>query len=150
MHLKLRSYGLSALATALSTTAGLFLGLILVAGRASLTTASVLLASSMRMAWLFRFIDRVYLIVFGLSWLMAWLWIDGYVRAGLPKGELWPRFLKVIAVELIALFFALILAALKADQQVNWALTAAAAAALVGGIALLAALRKPWGAPHSH
>lgn len=139
MSLNIRSIGTQALSVFLSVVINLFAGVILLVGRESLMVLGLLIS---RNPWLFRFLDKVYLFILGGAWLLFWIWVEGYFSRGLKDGTIWPRFLKVFAVELIVLFVAMILMAVKSENGVNWSLTLVSIAALVGGVEILLTLRR--------
>lgn len=122
------------LRTLLFILSGLILGGILVLGRESFMVAAMIFSKS---AYLPRFLDKVYLVVFGVVWLVAWFLIEGYYIEGERKKILWPRFLRVTGIELILVFFAQILSTLYAKGGVNWLVFALLLIAPAAGIGLL-------------
>lgn len=139
MSLNLRSIGTQALSVFLSVMVNLFAGAILLVGRESLLVLGLLVSKN---PWLFRFLDKVYLFILGGAWLLFWIWVEGYFSRGLKDGTIWLRFLKVFAIELIVLFGAMILMAVKSESGVNWPLTLVSIAALAGGVEILVTLRR--------
>lgn len=113
---------------------GLVLGGILILGRESLLVGALVFSKN---AYLPRFLDKVYLVVFGLIWLVAWFGIEGYYVEGERKKILWPRFLRVTGIELILVFFAQILVTLYAEGGVNWLVLALLLIAPAAGVGLL-------------
>ena len=110
----------------------LVLGLIVFIGRESLMVALLIFSSN---AYLPRFLDKVYLVVAGLAWLVSWFVFEGYYNAGLKKHSLGTRFWLITGTELILLFFARILSLLypvhgPVDQLAVGVLTATLALGL--------------------
>jgi hypothetical protein len=138
MNTRVRAFGMQSLVIALTILANLLMGVVVLAGRESLMVIGLMVS---RTPWLFRFLDKVYVIVFGLGWLMLWIWTEGFFSAGAKDGSLWRRFSKMIAIYLIALFAASILYVVKLQTAENWILTLLSAASLIGGVAILAVLR---------
>ena len=144
MDVKIQSFGAQILGAALSVIASLVAGVIVWLGRESLVVFGLLVSRS---PWLFRFIDKVYLIIVGIVWLLFWLWTQGYMSVGAKKESIWRRFFRVIAVEMILLFAATILMAVYTMNGVNWPLTILAVISLAGGVALLVWLKKRTSGP---
>lgn len=97
------------LSVLLAIVSWLVLGLIVFIGRESLMVALLIFSSN---AYLPRFLDKVYLVVAGLAWLVSWFIFEGYYAAGIKKHNLSTRFWLVTGAELILLFFARILSLL--------------------------------------
>lgn len=108
-------------------------------GRESLMTAAMLFS---RNAYLPRFLDKVYLVIAGMFWLVSWVFLDGYYAEGGRRKILWPRFLRITAVELILMFFAQVLPAVYAKNGVNWPVLALITAGLAAGAAMLIYSRR--------
>lgn len=122
------------LRTLLFIFSGLILGVILVLGRESFMVAAMIFSKN---AYLPRFLDKVYLVVLGVVWLVVWFLIEGYYIEGERKKILWPRFLRVTGIELILVFFAQILSTLYAKGGVNWLVFTFLLIAPAAGIGLL-------------
>jgi hypothetical protein len=112
----------------------LFLGLIIFLARPSLLTFTMLFS---RNAYLPRFVDKVYLIVFGMVWLVSWIYLEAYYSNAVKQHRLWPYFLKMTGIELILLFAALILSMFYTTAGVFWPGVALVSLALVVGLLLL-------------
>jgi len=122
------------LRTLLFILSGLILGGILVLGRESFMVVVMIFSKN---AYLPRFLDKVYLVVFGMVWLVVWFLIEGYYVEGERKKILWPRFLRVTGIELILVFFAQIMATLYSKGGINWPVFALLLIAPAVGIGLL-------------
>lgn len=59
---------------------------------------------SMPRAWRARFFDRAFFVIAGLAYLICIFVIDGYLRDGLTRGDVFRRFARVTGIELLALF----------------------------------------------
>lgn len=112
----------------------LFLGVIIFFGRNSVMTATMLLSQN---AYLPRFIDKVYLVIFGLIWVVSWIVVEGYYSEGVKRRNLIRRFFQVTGVELVLLFGALILSMIYTSAGTNWAGVALSCLALVAGLGLI-------------
>jgi hypothetical protein len=112
----------------------LFLGLIFFLGRSSVLTATMILS---RNAYLPRFVDKVYLIVFGMVWLMGWVYLEGYYSSGIKKHRLWPYFLRLTGIELILLFVFMILNMFYTTVGINWIGIGLVTTALITGLVMV-------------
>jgi hypothetical protein len=112
----------------------LFLGLIFFLGRSSVMTATMLLSQN---AYLPRFIDKAYLVIFGLVWLIGWVYLDGYYSKGVMKHKLWPYFLRITGIELILLFISMILAMFYTTLGINWTGVGLVTLALIAGFVMI-------------
>lgn len=119
----------------LTTVLNLLLGVVLLVGRESLIIFGLLVS---RTPWLFRFFDKVYLIVLGGVWLVAWIWIPGYLSRRVKGESMWRRFFKLAAFGMILLFATMILMAVRSSGGINWTLTLLSVVSLIGGAAILA------------
>jgi hypothetical protein len=117
----------------------LILGAVLFLGRDSMMTGALLLSKN---AYLPRFLDKAYLVVFGMLWLLGWVLVEGYYVEGERKKILWPRFLRVTGIELILVFCAHLLSTLRTESGVNWAILALLVLALAAGAGLLVYSRR--------
>jgi hypothetical protein len=124
---------------AFTALAGLFLGVIIFLGRESFLASTLILSKN---AYLPRALDKVYLVVFGLIWLLGWFVFEAYFSGGIARGNMLARFLQVLGWELVALFAFSILAYLNTSDGVNWTAVSLLAAALVAGVALLRVARR--------
>lgn len=125
---------------------GLFLGVIVYFARESLLVVTIALATN---AYLPRALDKFYLIVLGLIWLLGWFIFEGYMSPGIARNNLFARFLRILGWELIALFICAIVAFVYTSSGVNWLMVALLAAALAAGIFLLFTSRRMIAAPQN-
>jgi hypothetical protein len=127
------------------------LGVILFLGRDSVMTVTMLL---FRNAYLPRFIDKIYLVMLGLVWLVSWFFVEGYYSNGVKRRRLWPRFLQVTGAELVLLFVSMILSLVYATTGTNWPGVALVTVALIAGVALILYANRLKSAPrvdsHTH
>ncbi len=55
-------------------------------------------------AWQVRFIDRAYYVIAGLTYLIFIFAIEGYLKDGLPKHDVFRRFARTAGIEALLLF----------------------------------------------
>jgi len=113
---------------------GLLLGVILFLGRDTVLTVSMLLT---RNAYLPRFLDKVYLVLAGVIWLLAWLYFEGYYSRAAQKRRLWPSILRVTGAELILLFLLTFFPMFFTSTGVNWPMVGLVTLALAVGVLLV-------------
>ena len=123
---------------------GLLLGVIVFLARESLLVITIALSTN---AYLPRAMDKIYLIVLGLIWLLSWFVFEGYLNGGVAKKNVLARFLVVLGWELVALFVFSIAAYLFTESGVNWTAVGLLSAAFIAGIALLYTARRMFSAP---
>ena len=113
---------------------GLFLGVIFYLGRETVITLTMLTS---RNAYLPRFIDRAYLVITGIIWLVSWLYLEAYYSGAVKKRKLWASVLRVTGAELVLLFLLTILPMFFATNGVNWIGAGLSTLALLAGLGLL-------------
>lgn len=113
---------------------GAVLGWIFFQGRETVMTATMLLS---RNAYLPRFMDKAYLIVAGIIWLFAWMWLEGYFSHAVEKNRLWPCIMQMAGAELVLLFLLTFLPIFSTGGAVNWSRFVLITLALIAGVALL-------------
>lgn len=113
---------------------GIALGVILFIGRESIMTLTMLLS---RNTYLPRAVDKFYLVVAGIIWLVVWMLLEGYYSRAVEKGRLWAGVLRVTGAELVLFFLMTILAMFFTTTGVNWLGAGFSTLALFAGLALL-------------
>ena len=93
------------LAWAVNTILGFWV--MIVVRQAFMSTLAVLyVGDSIRRAWVARFWGQAYYVIAGLIFLIFIFVVDGYLKDGRPKRDVFRRFCTVAGVELLILFVA--------------------------------------------
>lgn len=115
---------------------GLFLGWIFFQGRETVMTATMLVS---RNAYLPRFMDKAYLVVVGIIWLLAWVYLEGFFGEAVKKNRLLASILRVTGIELILLFLLTVLPMFFTKTGVDWLRVGLVSLALAAGVGLVMA-----------
>ena len=68
------------------------------------------LAARLRLnPWQVRAVDEFSVVTLGLIWLIGILWMEHYLRQGVPRNRLWRRAARVLLIEVVVwcIFFAM-------------------------------------------
>ncbi len=131
---------LKALAVVMWIFSNLFVGLIGFMGRGSFVLTTMLISKN---AYLPRFLDKVFIVSFGIFWLGSWIFLEQYYQEGVEDKELLPRFMRVTGIELVVAFVAQVISTYyntQPQQQLIQAILIAVA--LVLGIFLILSSNK--------
>jgi hypothetical protein len=89
-------------------------------------------------AWRARFWDRAYFVFAGLGLLIFVFAIDGYLKDGMPKGDVFRRFARVVGIQLLILLPADLLTSLLQRSFLGRFSIFVIVIELIGGVGLLA------------
>lgn len=91
------------LAAAFGVIAGVLLGGIILLGRNTVLYGSMLFSSN---PYVPRFMDKAYLVVFGVVWLVGWFMMYWHLSDGVRYNNLRTRAMRITGILLVGLFFA--------------------------------------------
>jgi hypothetical protein len=89
-------------------------------------------------AWRARFWDRAFFVFAGLALLIFLFASDGYLKDGIPKGDVLRRFARLLGVQLLILFPADLLTTLLQESLLGRFAIIVVIVELLGGMGLLA------------
>jgi hypothetical protein len=118
---------------------GAFLGWIFFEGRETVMTVTMLFT---RNAYLPRAVDKIYLVLIGVVWLVAWVYLEWYTTTAVEKHRLWAAVLRVSSVELILFFMLTVVPMIFSGSGVDWPGVGRVTTALIAGVGLLLLSRR--------
>lgn len=127
------------LAAVLGILAGLLLGGIFLLGRNTVLYGTMLFTTN---AYLPRFMDKAYMVVFGAVWLVGWFLLYWYLSDGVKYNNLRARLMHVAGILLVLLFFAAAPGFYFSEGGANLPLLALVTVGLAAGVLLIRAARR--------
>lgn len=127
------------LAAALGILSGLLLGGIFLLGRNTVLYGTMLFTTN---AYLPRFMDKAYMVVFGAVWLVGWFLLYWYLGDGVKYNNLRARVMRVAGILLVLLFFAAAPGFYFSEGGANLTLLILVTVGLAAGVLLIRASRR--------
>lgn len=127
------------LAAGLGILAGLLLGGIFLLGRNTVLYSTMLLSTN---AYLPRFMDKAYMVVFGAVWLVGWFLVYWYLGDGVKYNNLPMRVMRVAGILLVLLFFAAAPGFYFSEGGANLPMLGLVTLGLAAGVLLIRAARR--------
>lgn len=127
------------LAAVLGILSGLLLGGIFFLGRNTVLYGTMLFSTN---AYLPRFLDKAYMVVFGAVWLVSWFLLYWYLGDGVKYNNLSTRLMRVAGILLVLLFFAAAPGFYFSEGGANVPMLGLVTAGLAAGVLLIRAARR--------
>lgn len=127
------------LAALLGILSGLLLGGIFLLGRNTVLYGTMLFSNN---AYLPRFLDKAYMVVFGAAWLVGWFLVYWYLGDGVKYNNLLMRVMRVAGILLMLLFFAAAPGFYFSEGGANLPMLGLVTVGLAAGVLLIRAARR--------